>query len=158
MTRDKKIRGDLETVMAMLGTENLSEQNLTLVAIGLWVLREKSRWKGSLRTGMKMFAGGKYSLSSFLQKEGNANCLDTCILFNELAKRFGIAGDIYVADNNRFRHRIWKAQSGETVDLSYAWKRGGFFKNEADFTEYVKNNPDLSSNLKKPRKYILEHN
>lgn len=156
MSRDEKIRGDLENVMTMLENENLNERDLTLVAIGLWLLREKSRWKGALYAGLKMIKGGKFTLSSFLQKEGNATCLDTCILFNELAKRFGINGNIYVTDNHRFGHRIWKAGSGETVDISYAWRRGGFFKNETTFSEYVKKNKELPWNLRKPYKYVLE--
>lgn len=156
--RNEKCRTDLDSIEELLGSEVLEETDLTLLAIGLWTLREKSRWKGALQAGLKLLKGGRHKLSSFLEREGNSTCLDLCVLSQELARLFGIEGDIYTIDKltSRFAHRHWESRDGKILDINYAWRRGGFFRNREEYQAYLANNQDLPAKERAHKNYVKE--
>ncbi len=121
-----------------LDRSSMHDSDFTLIAIGLWVLREKSVWKGNLRAGKKLFAGGNYSMESFVDRNGNATCLDLCLLINELTKAFKIDGGIYKFGGLRFNHRFWMADRSQVLDPMHAWQRSGFFKTVEEFREFLR--------------------
>ncbi len=142
-TRGGKLRCDFKTVLKILEKEDLSDFDMQLLSIGAWVLREKSRWKGLVSSYAKILQGGLYSLSSFLEKEGNAVCLDLAVLVDVMSKMFGFTGGIYRLDESGIAHRFWKSDQGQVLDVQYAWRRAGFFRNPDDYSKYLEGAVDI---------------
>ncbi len=127
-------------IAAIAMDPHLTEEEFTLLAIGLWSMRERSEWKGVSKAALKLLKGGTFTLEGFLEKEGKTNCLDHAILIHQLTKMFGIKGNIYVVRGSRFLHRVWISEDGHVIDISYGKTIGGLFKSREEFQEFVSQN------------------
>lgn len=125
-----------EKVYKILESEGLDEEDKTLLAISLWILREQDKWKW--RTISKVLKGGTFSLSSFVQKKGLPSCLDSVVLTKRMAESFQIIGQVKLAepDKHQFSHRYFQSESGKIVDVWWGRRnRGGLFQKEEDYEE-----------------------
>jgi hypothetical protein len=137
-----KFTFDLQDVLK----EVLSEQSKTLMAIGLWYIKEKGPWHGraigELIAGMKLLIGGNHAPESFLGKDAQQpSCLDASIIIGEMAREFGISGAVYKLGSPKLTHRFWMSDDGEVLDAMWGWARGGIFKSKEDFIHYMKTSP-----------------
>jgi len=132
--REKDTR-KLDMVYKMLQAGNIDERGLTLLAIGLWCLKKKSRPPKVFAAIKKFYKGGEHSLSDFIDEHGNATCLDIAILAKELARSFGIDGNLYRFGALKIGHACWISGKGEVLDIIEFDKRGGYFSSVKRYAE-----------------------
>jgi hypothetical protein len=61
--------GDADTVKKLISSEALDDTDIKLLAIGLFILREKSPWHAR-KAGLKVLKGGKIRMESAFEPEG----------------------------------------------------------------------------------------
>ncbi len=139
MTNDKKIRGNPKTITKMLNEEVLSEEDMTLLAIGIWILRSMRQWQrgDTFGSGVQLLVGGIHNVADAVNPSVNAPCIDICFLIQQIAKTFGIAGSVYRLGKSSLSHRVWQSTTGKIVDPMYGWKRGGFFASQKAFAAHL---------------------
>lgn len=125
---------DVNSLKKMLKENSFSAEDLTLLAISLFLLRHKSPWgKGNIRT--KVLAGETVKMEDLLTEEGRTNCFDGAVIVRELARLYGIDGDVRVS--TPFLHGFFESKNGKVVDSFYGWKVFGLFKTRKEFDEYL---------------------
>ncbi|EKD94057.1 MAG: hypothetical protein ACD_28C00001G0007 [uncultured bacterium] len=134
MTKGDRIAGDTDVVEWMLEEEALDESDTTLLAIGLFVLHEKSAWSAS-KSRLKVLKGGKVRMESAFEPEGYPNCYDIVAIVGELAGRYGIEGTI---KGKGLSHAHFETAEGKISDPLYGWKRGGLFQTKQKFEAFKK--------------------
>lgn len=146
LKRNNKVRGDLDVIEGILTNEALQPDDYTLLAIGLWIFREKARWPGDLVAGMKVLWGGEFSVGHYREKGGNPTCIDIAVLVDTMTKEFGINGHIYRFGKNGLNHRVWEnADHTRMMDVLWAWPRGGFITSQKQYEAVIRGMPFLSN-------------
>jgi len=126
--------GDFETIKKIIQEENLDETDIKLLAIGLFVLREKSPWNFA-KSGLKILKGGKVKMESAFDQNGWANCYDIAAIVCELARMYGIEGKL---EGKGLSHAHFETKDGKISDPMYGWKRGGIFQTKEIFDKFKK--------------------
>jgi len=134
MQKDGRYTGDPEAIYELINTEQFDETDMTLLAIGLFILREKSPWNAR-KAGMKVLKGGKYNMESFFTEDGWANCYDISVSVKEFAKMYGIQGEVH---GKGISHAHFETKEGKISDPMYGWKRGGIFQSKKQFEKFKK--------------------
>lgn len=137
MDKDDRSTGDVDNadnIERLISEEVLEDTDIKLLAIGLFVLREKSPWNPK-KAGLKVLKGGKTRMESAFEPEGWANCYDIAAIVLELAKMYGIAGKLH---GKGFSHAYFETEDGKVSDPMYGWKRGGLFQTKEKFETYKK--------------------
>lgn len=134
MKKDERLMGDAETVERLISEEILDDTDIKLLAIGLFILREKSPWHGR-KSGLKVLKGGKVRMESAFEPEGWANCYDIAAIVRELANMYGIEGELH---GKGLSHAHFETEDGKISDPMYGWRRGGLFQNKERFENFKK--------------------
>lgn len=127
--------GDVYAVHDMITDEHLDDIDIKLLAIGLFVLREKSPWSLT-RTRLKVLLGGNIKMESTFDPDGCANCYDVAAVVKELAKTYGIEGNLH---GKHWEHAHFETVDGKVSDPMYGYKRGGLFQTREKFEDFKKN-------------------
>ncbi|MFH1286301.1 MAG: hypothetical protein ABII02_00935 [Candidatus Magasanikbacteria bacterium] len=117
--------------------KELDEEDLNLLAIGFWVLREQGDWKGNLTVGKRLLRSSGETLSNFIGKEAGPSCLDTSVLIQRLSKELGIRGSVTPMAKKFVTHRFFTTESGKILDVLWDHDRAGYFE---DSDDWKKNN------------------
>ncbi len=141
--RDQKL-SQMEGVWKMLNEEELDDEALTLLSVGLWAEMNAAKWQGISRAAIKLLKGGRRPLAETVAPDDVMTCLDRGVLINEIMKAHGIPGGVYTFGKTRFGHRFWISDSGRVLDPGYAWSRGGYCPDLDHYREHVKNNKALA--------------
>lgn len=130
--------------------QKFDDEGLKILAISLWLLTKRPKWKGNMEILKRFVSGEKHKLSSFMSADNEPNCLDTSIFINYFAKKFEINGEIKNTINEirtrglRFLHWYWQSNSGIVSDIWEGYPQLGVFKNEKEFKDkQVKDAPHL---------------
>lgn len=134
MKKDERLMGDADTVERLISEEILDDTDIKLLAIGLFILREKSPWHGR-KSGLKVLKGGKVRMESAFEPEGWANCYDIAAIVRELANMYGIEGELH---GKGLSHAHFETEDGKVSDPMYGWRRGGLFQNKERFEAFKK--------------------
>lgn len=134
MKNGERFTGNPQEIYELINSEEMDETDVTLLAIGLFILREKSPWNAR-KAGMKVLKGGKYNMESFFEKDGWANCYDMAVSVKELAKMYGIQGEVH---GKGISHAHFESEEGKVSDPMYGWKRGGLFQSKDKFEKFKK--------------------
>ncbi len=134
MTKDDRLMHDTDKVERLICEETLDDTDIKLLAVGLFILREKSPWRAG-KSGLKVLKGGKVRMESAFEPEGWANCYDIAAIVRELASMYGIKGQLHV---EVLPHAYFETEDGKVSDPMYGWKRGGLFQNKEMFEAFKK--------------------
>ena len=134
MQKDQRVIGDADTVTRLISEEVLDDTDVRLLAIGLFVLREKSPWHKS-KSRLKVMKGGKVRMESAFEPDGWSNCYDIAAIVRELAKMYGVEGAIR---SEVLPHAYFETESGKVSDPMFGWKRGGLFQTKEKFEAHKK--------------------
>ncbi len=134
MKKDERLTGDADRVERLISEEVLDETDIKLLAIGLFVLREKSPWHPR-KSGLKVLKGGKQRMESAFEPDGWANCYDIAAIVRELAKMYGIEGELH---GKGLSHAHFETDDGKVSDPMYGWMRGGLFQTKRKFEDHKK--------------------
>lgn len=134
MKKGEYLMGDADTVERLISEETLDDTDIKLLAIGLFILREKSPWNAR-KSGLKVLKGGKVKMESAFEPEGWANCYDVAAIVRELASMYGIEGELH---GKGFSHAHFETEDGKVSDPMYGWKRGGLFQKKERFEAFKK--------------------
>lgn len=134
MKKDGRLTGDADRVERLISEEVLDDTDIKLLAIGLFVLREKAPWHPR-KSGMKVLKGGKQRMESAFEPDGWANCYDIAAIVRELAKMYGIEGELH---GKGFSHAHFETADGKVSDPMYGWMRGGLFQTKEKFEVHKK--------------------
>ncbi len=122
----EKING-LSAEAKKLGKE-LSQQALTLVAIGLWIEGEQGgeyKMKEMLRRVIwKTLVGESETLAGILNRKGAPNCIDTSYLTLAMAEQYGIQGGVIQTKPGITAHRYFQTSDGIISDYWGLRERG----------------------------------
>jgi len=132
--RDGHYTGDPKAVEKVISGEELDDTDIKLLAIGLFVLREKAQWS-PVKSGLKMLKGGKFRMESAFEPGSWPNCYDTSVIVNELAKMYGIEGSLH---SKGLSHSHFETKEGKVSDPMYGWRRGGIFQTKEKFEKFKK--------------------
>lgn len=83
-----------EQAVEIIKSKEFSADSQIILAISLWVLSRKQKWKGDFAVLKRFAIGGRKKMSSFMDKDSEPNCLDSSVLIDYLAKKFGVDGSI----------------------------------------------------------------
>lgn len=125
---------DLDCLMRILDKESPDDQDLTLLGIGIYILREKSPWKGLLDAGLKVLKGGTFSIESFFTEKGNANCIDISTAVKTLAQIYGIESKVEI---DKLGHAHMVTNTGKTMDLLRGHFRVGLFQTREKYDKFL---------------------
>lgn len=134
MKKGERLMGDADTVEKLISDENLDDTDIKLLAIGLFILREKSTWHAR-KSGLKVLKGGKVRMESAFEPEGWPNCYDIAAIVRELASMYGIEGELH---GKGLSHAHFETEDGKVADPMYGWRRGGLFQNKEKFESFKK--------------------
>ena len=134
MKKDERLMGDADTVEKLISEETIDDTDIKLLAIGLYILREKSPWHAR-KSGLKVFKGGKVRMESAFEPEGWANCYDIAAIVREMASMYGIEGKLH---GKGLSHAHFETEDGKVSDPMYGWRRGGLFQNKERFETFKK--------------------
>ena len=128
---------DKKRVQKALG-DNPSEKDVLLFSIGTFV---KSKYKkfSFIAAGAKIARGGTFKLAS-LEKSKSVTCIDCAVMTQELAKAFGVSGNIIFVQRNY--HHYWQEAEGEKsiVDTTACSFVNGFVKDPNNFLTMIREN------------------
>ena len=128
-------RGKIEEVYLTLIKEGLvDKEDVVLASIALWVQRNQNNWVGTWVVIRRIARGGFYDVTSFVKSGIRPSCLDTTVLFEVLAREFGISGAVKKTPSP-YGHRYWQSQSGRIVDVLWGSWRAGLYRDEKHFRE-----------------------
>lgn len=134
MKKGDRLTGDADTVEKLISEEVLDDNDIKLLAIGLFVLREKSPWNPS-KSGLKILKGGKVRMESASEPDGRVNCYDIAAIVRELAKMYRIEGKLC---GKGLSHAHFETNDGKVSDPMYGWRRGGLFQTKEKFQAHKK--------------------
>lgn len=134
MKKDERLMGDADTIERLISEEILDDADIKLLAIGLFILREKSPWDAR-KSGLKVLKGGKVRMEGAFEPEGWANCYDIAAIVRELANMYGIEGELH---GKGLSHAHFETEDGKVSDPMYGWRRGGLFQNKERFEAFKK--------------------
>ncbi|MEK7545003.1 MAG: hypothetical protein AAB551_02625 [Patescibacteria group bacterium] len=134
MKKDDRLIGDAKRVEKLISEEVLDDTDTKLLAIGLFVLREKSPWH-PIKSGLKVLKGGRQRMESAFEPSGWANCYDIAAIVRELAKMYGIEGKLH---GKGLSHAHFETEDGKVSDPMYGWMRGGLFQTKEKFEAHKK--------------------
>lgn len=134
MKKDERLTGDADRVERLISEELLDDTDVKLLAIGLFVLHEKSPWHPR-KSGLKVLKGGRQRMESAFEPEGWANCYDIAAIVRELAKMYGIEGELH---GKGLSHAHFETEDGKVSDPMYGWMRGGLFQTKEKFEAHKK--------------------
>ncbi len=137
ITHRGRLRADPSAIINTIEQGKLSPRDWEILATGIWALTRKSPWHGIHSASWKIMKGGSYPLESTIDPKISGSCTDTAVLIREIAAHRGIEGDLY----KKLFHHLWIADSGQVLDVNWAWERAGFFRNQEEFETYVKQHP-----------------
>jgi len=137
LMREKFHEADLKKIVQKITAESekfglpFDDEAKKLLSIGLWLWREQGgKWAGTRKVIWKVLTTDSAKLSSFLDKNSVASCVDTSYLIKAMAEQYGIEGDVMSvkgaepveARAQDRTHRYFLAKSGIVAD--YWWARG----------------------------------
>ena len=135
MDNGRDVSKRVDSVLKILRSEKMNKRKILILAIGIWCLREKSRPPSGWKSFKKLYGGGEYSISNFLDEHGDATCIDLAVLIKELADSFGIEGGLYNFGMVKSAHLVWIGKGGEVLDVMEFDERAGYFGDVKDFRE-----------------------
>lgn len=127
--------------------EKLDEEQKTLLAIGLWILKKKGPFSW-ISSPAKVLFGKNQPLAEILTPESRPNCIDTAVLSKVMGEEFGVTGTLETLEGNRFQHRFLKTDSGRVLDVWWAADTGGLVESQE---VYVAKNVPRYQNKSMPR-------
>lgn len=131
--KNGKYIGNPADIKSMIETEKFSEKDIILLAIGFFILKNKSPWgQGNIRT--KVLKGGEVDMEELLTEEGRTNCIDGAVIAKELASHYGISGQVKTS----LLHGFFQTDEGQVLDAFYGHARGGVFTTVKQYNEFVK--------------------
>lgn len=133
MNKNGRKKGDHREIQRILEEEKLDETDIILFAIGLFLLKEKSPWK-PIEARLKLLKGGDHKMEDFFTPNGKANCYDISATVKELAKLYGIEGNL---EGKWIFHSFFATTDGRVSDPMYGWRRAGLFHSQEEHAQYI---------------------
>jgi len=128
----------------MLAEGEWDRENKIMLAIGLWLMSKKGKWSDFKEMG-KALVGGEHSLSEAVNTDNVSNCMESSTAAKLLAGEFGIEGDIITLGTDikpakinleaGYGHHVFQNNTGSIVDIYWARKQCGYFKDIVDMIE-----------------------
>lgn len=134
MKKGERETGDADSIAKLISEEHLDDIDIILLAIGLFILREKAPWHVR-KSGLKVLKGGKIKMESIFDPDSWANCYDVVVIAGELANMYGINGEVI---GKGFSHAHFETDDGKISDPMYGWQRGGLFQTKEKFKAFKK--------------------
>lgn len=122
----------MPAVIKKIESRDLDKDDKILLAIGLWIARDRGSWQ-AIRSVAKLIFGSEYKIEEVLDKSGAPNCIDTSVLEKAMAAKFGITGQVISKNNRKLDHHWFQTDSGKILDIWWGNKAGLLFKDEDDF-------------------------
>jgi hypothetical protein len=143
--------GDPSIIMHRVNEDNLDENGVRLLAISLFVLREKPAWNPK-KAIFKVLRGQQMDFSNLqtAKDEGETmHCWDVAAWVKELAAEYGIDGEIKTNEpmepgsrlndlTRPIQHAYFATEDHRVVDPMHGWEHGGYYKDERTYTAAYK--------------------